>query len=94
MYDEVFVVERVYDGPVDGWYYVEWGSVCNANPRVAPRFVSCRCDPCVEPCVEDRVPESELQRTAPLALAEYKATALYEKRLQEAELAAILRSTV
>ena len=48
----------------------------------------------MEPCVEDRVPESELQRTAPLALAEYKATALYEKRLQEAELAAILRSTV
>ena len=93
LYDDVFVVERVYDGPIDGWFYVEWGPVYQSDHREAARYVQCRCDPCVTPCIEDRVPEADLQRTAPLALAAYKSTALYERRLQEYELAAILRST-
>ena len=93
LYDDVFVVERVYDGPIDGWFYVEWGPVYQSDHREAARYVQCRCDPCVAPCVEDRVPEADLQRTAPLALAAYKSTTLYERRLQEYELAAILRST-
>ena len=93
LYDDVFVVERVYDGPIDGWFYVEWGPVYQSDHREAARYVQCRCDPCVTPCIEDRVPEADLQRTAPQALAAYKSTALYERRLQEYELAAILRST-
>ena len=69
----------IYDGPIDGWFYVQWG----LSDEEQPRKVSCQCDPCFEPCKEDGVPEYELAATAPDILAAYKLTETYRKRNAE-----------
>ena len=53
----------------------------NVNTR--PRYVKCKCDPCIAPCKEDEVPEAELAISAPELLAEYKMSDQYERRVNE-----------
>ena len=90
VYEDEFVVKEVYDGPINGWYYVHWGEVYCADRRVPREYYACSCEECSPPCVEDRVPEAELMIGAPLALADYKRGPRYVQRVFEAERAAIL----
>ena len=69
----------IYDGPIDGWFFVRWG----LSDETDPRNVSCQCDRCDTPCKEDGVPEYELAATAPDLLAAYKLTDLYHNRIAE-----------
>ena len=77
MYDTAFEVLSVYDGPIDGWFYVKWGRSAERHPTV----VECSCDPCITPCTEEDVPESELLATAPDLLNAYKLTDQYAFRV-------------
>lgn len=77
MYDTAFEVLSVYDGPIDGWFYVKWGRSAERRPKI----VKCSCDPCTTPCKEDGVPESELLASAPDLLNAYKLTDQYAFRV-------------
>ena len=77
LYDTAFEVLSVYDGPIDGWFYVKWGRSAERRPKV----VKCSCDPCTTPCKEDGVPETELLASAPDLLDAYKLTDQYAFRV-------------
>ena len=34
MYDTAFEVLSVYDGPIDGWFYVKWGRSAERRPKI------------------------------------------------------------
>ena len=82
-YRSTFIVEAIYDGPIDGWFYVTWGAVDDRHLGSRPKFVCCQCRPCVPPCPEDRVPESVLLEGSPELLAAYKTTGVYAGRVAE-----------
>ena len=101
VYEQSYHVERVYDGPIDGWFFVEWGQpdskpvtarvTRSSSSRPRPELSKCKCVKCVKPCPEDRVPEAELESTAPEMLREYKESALYQSRVRDMELDAVRR---
>ena len=88
-YSRKFVVTGIYDGPINGYYYVHWGPIMDRNVNTNPRYVKCKCSPCISPCKEDEVPEVELAIGAPDLLAEYKESDQYEQRVNEMRDAAI-----
>ena len=88
-YDRKFVVLEVYDGPINGYFYVRWGAEVDGHEATAPTYVTCQCDPCVGRCREDEVPEAELLAGAPDHLAAYKQSELYVQRMDEMRLEAI-----
>ena len=46
---------------------------------------------CIPPCPELRVPEQELERSAPELLSRYKQTPKYKERVRQMEAAAVRR---
>ena len=92
-----FEVEAIVDGPRDGWFIVQWGpsypglSRHRKGSRQKPRFVPCNCNLCIPPCPELRVPEQELERSAPELLSRYKQTPKYKERVRQMEAAAVRR---